>query len=46
MFEVAKQGFENDPKDAYLIGNLINLFIASNKVQEALNYLNTAIASD
>jgi tetratricopeptide (TPR) repeat protein len=46
MFEIAKQGFEKDPKDAYLIGNLINLYIASKKVPEALNYLNTAIASD
>lgn len=46
MFESAKQGFENNPKDVYLIGNLINLYIASKKDKEALNYLNTAIASD
>jgi tetratricopeptide (TPR) repeat protein len=38
-----KEGFEKFPSEAWFLQNLINYFIYSSKVPEALLYLNTAI---
>ncbi len=38
-----KEGFEKFPSEAWFLQNLINYFIYSSKIPEALIYLNTAI---
>lgn len=38
-----KEGFEKFPSEAWFLQNLINYFIYSSKIPEALVYLNTAI---
>lgn len=38
-----KEGFEKFPSEAWFLQNLINYFIYSSKITEALVYLNTAI---
>lgn len=38
-----KEGFEKFPSEAWFLQNLINYFIYSSKIPEALTYLNTAI---
>lgn len=38
-----KEGFERFPSEAWFLQNLINYFIYSSKIPEALVYLNTAI---
>lgn len=42
----AKEGITKYPSNQYLLANLINLYISSNKVDEALKYLDEAIAKN
>lgn len=40
------EGFKKFPEEKYYLLNLINIYIYSNRNDEAINFLNTAIASD
>ena len=46
FLKTLQDGLKKFPNDIYLMGNLINYYIYSNKIDEAITYLDNAIKSD
>jgi len=46
FLKTLQDGLKKFPDDMYLMGNLINYYIYSNKTKEAVDYLDNAIKSD